>query len=137
MTTKIQKRTIKQRKKGMQTLHYLYVKSPYHEGLGRQLATSRHSRPLSQDSTGSPEAYLIDSVSSIFLKRQPESEETSDSQCISKVTKNHLECHTPKSKARYSSEIPEREPSTPVAGARLCSSNCWRSFRDKDLPVPS
>lgn len=47
------------------------VKLADHEGLGRLVATSRQSKPLSQDSIGSPEAYLIDSLSSIFLKRQP------------------------------------------------------------------
>lgn len=35
------------------------------------LVTSKQSKPWSQDSIGSPEAYLIDSLNSIFLKRRP------------------------------------------------------------------
>ena len=80
MATQKEERKDKSNKKHFQTIsntrkdsrHYkILVKNSYHAGLGRQVATSRQSRPLSQDSIGSPEPYLIDSVSSIFLKRQP------------------------------------------------------------------
>lgn len=39
--------------------------------LGTEFVTSRQSKALSQDSIGSAEAYLIDSLSSIFLKIRP------------------------------------------------------------------
>lgn len=51
----------------MRTMSYLRM-------LGIEFETSRQSNPLSQDSIESPEAYLIDSKSSIFLKRRPASE---------------------------------------------------------------
>lgn len=40
--------------------------------LGMELVTSKQSKALSQLSIGSPEAYLIDSLNSIFLNRRPE-----------------------------------------------------------------
>jgi len=68
---------------------FIWSEIPYQAGFGRQLATSRHSNPLSQDSIGSPEAYLIDSLSSIFLKRQPESKENSDSHGVPQDNESH------------------------------------------------
>lgn len=39
--------------------------------LGMELVASKQSKPWSQDSIGSPEAYLMDSFNSTFLKSLP------------------------------------------------------------------